>query len=180
MFDLKATKPPAGGAWITLEVALASPAAGPGARHAGGPGQALPQVGTRHRGGLHHRHSRHPGSGADDAALLRRPGAHQRDCTGSTRLNNYLLESNLNQEWVPAAGLHRQISPFGGRGGYHRLHLSCLHDRDSSWRHPGGGQGELRPPRLRHAGEPGVCADPLPQMMRHRPAGVLATTGWYC
>ena len=172
---------PAGGAWITLEVALASPAAGPGARHAGALASSPLQVGARHRGGLHHRHSRHPGSGADDAVLLRWSGPHQRDLhlgqrgattTTYSRATRTRSGSRCCRITSTSARLRSGCATIGFIFGAYMTETfrGAILAVD---------KGSSRRARLWHAGEPGVCADPLPQMIATSCPG-LATTGWYC
>ena len=85
--------------------------------------------------------------------------------------NNYLLESNPNQEGSRCC----RITSTSARlrpGGHHQLHLRRLHDRDLPRCHPGGGQGELEAARAFGMRASQVFVrDPLPQMMRHAPPG---------
>ena len=130
MFDLKDTKPLCWRAWITLEVALASPAAGPGARHAGALAGALP---TKWARGI--AAATTVIRGIPDLVLMMllffgRPGAHPAgSAPGSTEAYNYLLASNQIRSGSPCCPDYIDISPFAA-GVYHRLHLRCLRDRD--------------------------------------------------
>ena len=85
--------------------------------------------------------------------------------------NNHLLASNPNQEWVSLLPDYIDISPFAaGVATIGFIFGAATTERPSaapSWRWT----RELRRPCLRHAGKPGLCADPFPQMMRHAPPG---------
>ena len=103
------------------------------------------QVGARHRSPIPPSFAA-SGSGADDAAVLRRPGADQRDLQlGQQAYNNYLLESNPSQGGSPCCRLHRH-QPVCGRvatigfifGAYMTETFRGI---------PGGGQGELEAAR---------------------------------
>ena len=174
MFDLKKdAKPSAEGAWIALEVALASllPALVLGMLGPPGPEASPPlQVGTRHRGGLHHRHSRHPGSVVLMMLLFFWwPGAHQRDLHLGQRgtYNNHLLASNPEPGRVSLLPDCRTSARFGP--GSPPSASSSAPYMTETFRSAilGGGQGELRRPRAFGMRRQVFVRILFPQMMRH-------------
>ena len=104
---------------------------------------------------------RHPLICADDAAVLRRPGADQRDLRSGVNeaYNNYLLESNPNQEGSPLPD-YIDISPFAA--GVATIGFpSSAPTTETFRRYPGGGQGRAGSrSRLGMRANPGVCTDP--------------------